>query len=344
MPEPKRDLILPTVSINGFDLFYQEGGAGQPVVFVHGGFASLASSLRDLPRDGSDWLWEHDLAEHFRFVEYDRRGCFRSSRPKGGYGLLNQALDLECLLDYLEIPAAHLIGSSAGGPIAVVFAATRPDRTRSLILAGTGMNLFDVGDALDEVILGQIEILRRDGADAAFRKRPPNVEVSLEVMWATEEHKERGTFKEFWEEQHRLNTLAAQLPESERVASYAAELKNIEGYVDVDVSAYAKKVRAPTLVVHGANDRIVPPTLGEELAQVIPGARFELIPGASHTLVHRNAEVRNKAIAFIEKHRGRPRVSAAIFRANCSDILMVKHRRQDGTSYWQLPGGGVLAQ
>ena len=86
-------------------------------------------------------------------------------------------------------------------------------------------------------------------------------------MWATEEHKERGTFKEFWEEQHRLNTLAAQLPESERVASYAAELKNIEGYVDVDVWRMQKRF------VHGANDRIVPPT--------------KLAP--SHTLVHRNA-------------------------------------------------------
>lgn len=293
---------MPTVSVNGFDLYYDEGGTGQPVVFVHGGFASLATSLRDLPRDGSDWTWEHDLAEHFRFVEYDRRGCYRSSRPESGYGLLNEALDLECLLDHLEIPAAHLIGSSAGGPIAVVFAATRPDRTRSLVLAGTGMNLFDVGDALDEVILGQIEIRRRDGEDAAFQNRPENVEVSLEVIWAPDEHRERGTYKEFWDEHRRLNALAAQLPEAERVASYAAELKSIEGYVDLDVSHYAEKVCAPTLVVHGANDRIVPPALAEELAKVIPGARLDLMPDASHTLVHRNTEMRNKAIAFIEEH------------------------------------------
>ena len=341
-PEPKRGPILPTVLINGFDLYYEEGGEGQPVVFVHGGFASLASSLLELPRDGSDWSWEHDLAEHFRFVEYDRRGCFRSSRPEGGFGLLNHALDLECLLDFLDVPAAHLIGSSAGGPIAVIFAATRPDRTRSMVLAGTGINLFDVDDLIDNVILEQIRIFERKGAKAAFQRRPPGVEVSLEVMWAPEEHKERGTIREFWTEQHRLHGLASQLPELERVAWYAAELTNIKDYVDVDVSAYAKKVRAPTLVVHGANDRIVPPDLGEELAQVIPGAKFELIPGASHTLVHRDAEMRKKAIAFIQKHRGRPRVSAAVFRANGSEILMVKHRRQDGTSYWQLPGGGVL--
>ena len=282
---------MPTVSINGFDLYYDEGGEGQPVVFVHGGFASLESSLLGLPRDGSEWSWEHDFAEHFRFVEYDRRGCYRSSRPKRGYDLLNQALDLEYLLDYLNIPAAHLIGSSAGGPIAAIFAATRPDRTKSLVLAGTGMNLFDVGDELDEVVLGQIEMLRRDGA-----------EVSLEVMWAPPEHKQRGTLKEFWEKQHRLNALAAQLSESERAAWYEAELRNIEAYVDLDVSKYAKKVLASTLVVHGANDRVVPVALGEELARVIPNAKLEVIQGASHTLVHRDAEIRSRTIGFIEGH------------------------------------------
>ena len=295
---------MPTVSINGFDLYYDEGGVGQPVVFVHGGFASLASSLLGLPRDGSDWSWEDDFAKHFRFVEYDRRGCYRSSHPEGGYDLLNQALDLECLLDYLQIPAAHLIGSSAGGPIAVVFGATRPDRTRSLVLAGTGMNLFDVGDQLDKVVLGQIEILRREGADAVFQRRPRGVEVSLEVMWAPREHKERGTLKEFWKEQHRLNGLAARLSESERAASYAAELRNIEGYVDLDISQYAGEVRAPTLVVHGANDKVVPTALGEELARVIPNAKLEVIPGASHTIVRRDADVRSKVIGFIEGQRG----------------------------------------
>ena len=293
---------MPSVSINGFDLYYDEGGKGQPVVFVHGGFASLASSLSAPPRDGSDWSWEHDFAEHFRFIEYDRRGCYRSSRPEGGYDLLNQALDLERLLNYLQIPAAHLIGSSAGGPIAVVFGATRPDRTRSLVLAGTGMNLFDVGDELDEVVLGQIRMLRREGAAASFQRRPQGVEVSFEVMWAPPEHKERGTLKEFWDEQHRLNALAGQLPESERVAWHATELRNIEAYLNCDVSKYAKEVCVPALVLHGANDRVVPSAMGGELARVIPGAKLEVFSEASHTLMRRDAEARCRAIEFIEGH------------------------------------------
>ena len=81
---------MPTVSINSFNLYYDEGGIGTPVVYVHGGFPCLASALLDLPTDGSDWVWERDFAEHFNFVEYDRRCCFRSSCPESGYDLLDQ--------------------------------------------------------------------------------------------------------------------------------------------------------------------------------------------------------------------------------------------------------------
>lgn len=162
---------MPTAFINGFDLYYDEGGAGPPVVFVHGGFACLKQVLHSLPRDGSDWEWEweNDFAGHFRFVAYDRRGCWRSSRTDGDYELHNQALDLECLLDLLGIQSVHLIGSSARGPVAVVFAATKPEWTRSLILAGTGMNLFDLDDHVTEVVLKQIEMFKRDGAASAFQ-------------------------------------------------------------------------------------------------------------------------------------------------------------------------------
>ena len=133
---------MPVATVNGFEMYYQVAGCGEPVVYVHGGFPSLESVLLDLPRDGSDWGWEQDFADHFRFVWYDRRGCYRSSCPVDGYGLLDMAGDLEGLLDELSVPAAHLIGSSAGGPIAIAFAATRAGRTRSLALTGTAANLF----------------------------------------------------------------------------------------------------------------------------------------------------------------------------------------------------------
>ena len=290
---------MPTMVANGFEMYYQAAGCGEPVVYVHGGFPSLSSVLLDLPRDGSEWGWEHDFAGHFQFVSYDRRGCYRSSCPDDGYGLLDMARDLEGLLDELGVPAVHLIGSSAGGPIAIAFAATRAGRTRSLTLTGTASNLFPPDD-ITKVVLEQIGHLRALGPEAAFDRRPAGVEVSLGVLWEPPEQAERGTLDEYWERQSILNSRAEGVPRALRVRHYSAELSAIRGYIDVDVAVYAGEVSVPTLVLHGSNDREVPVEWGRELARTIPGARLEVFDGASHSLVIRDRSARERVIDFIQ--------------------------------------------
>lgn len=291
---------MPTMSANGFEMYYQVAGCGEPLVYVHGGFPSLASVLLDLPMDASEWGWEHDFADHFQFVSYDRRGCFRSGCPEDGYGLLDGARDLEGLLDELGISSAHLIGSSAGGPIAIVFAATRASRTRSLTLAGTAVDLFPPDD-ITRVVVEQIAHLQELGPDAAFDRRPSGVEVSLGVLWEPPEREERGTLAEYWERQSLLNSRAEEIPWTERVRHYAAELTAIKGYIDVDVAQYARQVRVPTLVLHGSNDREVPVEWGRKLARTIPEARLDVFDGASHSLMIRDRKARGRVIDFIQE-------------------------------------------
>ena len=292
---------MPVTTVNGFEMYYRVAGTGEPVVYVHGGFPSLESVLLDLRRDGTDWGWEHDFADHFRFVSYDRRGCYRSSCPEDGYGLIDMAEDLEGLLDELRIPSVHLVGSSAGGPIATAFAATRADRTRSLTLTGTASNLFPPDDGVTKVVVEQIGCLMELGPEAAFDRRPAGVEVSLGVLWEPPEQSERGTLAEYWERQRLLNRRAEGIPRALRVRHYAAELKTIKGYTDVDVSEYARQVRVPTLVLHGSNDREVPAEWGRELARTIPKARLEVFDGASHSLVIRDPTARQRVIDFIRE-------------------------------------------
>ena len=256
---------------NGFEMYYQVAGCGEPVVYVHGGFPSLASVLLDLPRDGTDWGWEYDFAERFQFVSYDRRGCFRSACPVDGFGLLDGVGDLEGLLNELGLQSAHLIGSSAGGPIAITFAATRAHRTRSLTLTGTASNLFPHDDNVTKVAAEQIDYLRELGPEAAFDRRPAGVEVSLGVLWDPPEQAERGTLDEYWERQRTMNSRAGEVPRTLRVRYYVAELSTIKGYIDVDVAAYAREVGAPTLVLHGSNDRVVPCRVGQGACADNPG-------------------------------------------------------------------------
>lgn len=299
---------MPVATVNGFEMYYQVAGCGEPVIYVHGGFPSLETALLDLPRDGSDWGWEQDFADHFRFVWYDRRGCYRSSCPEDGYGLLDSVRDLELLLDEMGLSSVHLIGSSAGGPIAIMFAATRADRTRSVALTGTASNLFRHDDDVGVVVMEQVDYLQEFGPEAAFDRRPEGVEVSLGVLWEPPEHAERGTLDEYWERQRLLYSRADEVPRALRVRHHSAELSAMKGYVDVDVDEYARRVRVPALVLHGSNDREVPVEWGRELARTIPGARLEVIEDASHSLVIRDRKARELVIDFIRGVGDTPRM------------------------------------
>ena len=119
---PRREVVR----INGFGLFYEEGGAGEAVVFLHGGVPSLRTLIHREEALAWTWGWELDFASEMRFIWYDRRGCYRSSAPTSGYDLRNLVEDLRMLLDHLQVDECHVIGSSAGGPISILFAATFP--------------------------------------------------------------------------------------------------------------------------------------------------------------------------------------------------------------------------
>jgi pimeloyl-ACP methyl ester carboxylesterase len=288
---------MPKLGLPDFTMHYRREGAGEPVVVVHGGFACLGRTLYD--RDQYDWSWEYELAREVDLVTYDRRGCRLSSRPTDGYELERQAGDLEALLDHLALRAAHVVGSSAGGPTAVLFAATRPERTRSLVLVGTGLDLFRRGEAMTELVHAQLELLERAGPDAAFDARPAGVEVWFETLWRGRDAEARGELETHLAEETLLAERAAGLPRDERVRWYVAELQNLAAYLDLDLAPLARRVRAPTLVLHGERDAVVPLASGTELAAAIRSARLHIVEGGFHSVLHTSDEARRAALAWI---------------------------------------------
>jgi pimeloyl-ACP methyl ester carboxylesterase len=280
-----------------FTMHYRRGGAGEPVVVVHGGFACLGRTLYD-PEE-YEWSWEHELAREVDLVTYDRRGCRLSSRADDGYELERQVGDLEALLDRLDLGAAHVIGSSAGGPIALLFAAARPRRTRSLVLVSTGLDLFPRGDPITELVREQVAVLAQDGPAAAFEARPVGVEVWFETLWRRADAEARDELDAHLAEEARLAARATGLPRDERVRWYATELRSIAAYLDLDLRPAARRVTAPTLVLHGERDEIVPVARGRELAAAVPGARLHLVRGGFHNLLHVSDDARRTALAFV---------------------------------------------
>ena len=138
------------------------------------------------------------------------------------------------------------------------------------------------------------------GAAAAWESRPEGVEFSLDVLWEREEMKERGVLPEY---EGRIEKHLSKCGLPERLKWYDIQLRAIAAYLDRDVTAECARIAAPTLVVHGSNDREVPVEWGRELASKIPGATFRMYPNESHGLVHRCGVVRKDLIAFFKQNR-----------------------------------------
>src|SRR5579859_420746 len=290
---------MPFAHVNGVDLYYETGGEGVPAVYIHGGYPSLASTLQDFSQ--WNWTWENDLASSLHFIWYDRRGCYRSSMPPSGYDLENQAKDLTELLDTLHIPSAHVIGSSAGGPISLMLAALFPDRVLSLTLDGTGIDLFPVGDPVRDLIHQLIMTLQQEGAEAAYAKRPAGVETSLGPLWLADEMRACGEYAEFQEEQQRLARQAQTMSMSARARYFATELRSMQAYMRNDLPDYARRVTCPTLVLHGNEDRVAPRTWSLELAELIPTACMQSLAGVGHNPIAISAEGRRALLDFIQQ-------------------------------------------
>lgn len=114
---------MPKIHANGIDIFYEFMGEGEPLALIGGSLFG---------RQNFAMVWE-GLAGEFKLVSYDQRGYGRSDRPLMRYDLDLWADDLAALLDALEIDRAHVMGTSAGGMIALKFAAKYPERCLGVV-------------------------------------------------------------------------------------------------------------------------------------------------------------------------------------------------------------------
>jgi pimeloyl-ACP methyl ester carboxylesterase len=135
---------LPTASINGVELYYEDTGDGFPVVFCH----EFAGDYR---------AWDPQVrafARLYRCITYSHRGYPPSTVPADPDAYTQELLieDLRGLLDHLGIEQAHIVGFSMGGSVVLNFALRHADRCRSLVVVGTG-----AGTTNRERFLGDIE-------------------------------------------------------------------------------------------------------------------------------------------------------------------------------------------
>src|SRR5262245_11789523 len=138
-----------TARVNGVDLWYEISGEGEPVVQIHGAGFGHFNFAPATP----------EISKHFKVVDYDMRGYGQSDRPVQHYDMEVWADDLAGLMDALELPQAHVHGTSMGGMIAIVFAGKYPERTTSVVINCAAAKLGMAGRL---VFKNWIDIARMD--------------------------------------------------------------------------------------------------------------------------------------------------------------------------------------
>lgn len=261
---------MPTAHIGGIDIHYESLGRGTPFLFIHGGYGGAATTLA--PR-------EHEVRailprDRYQTILYDRRNAFRSGYTDDHYGLDVLAVEAAGVLDHLGIERAVVCGSSAGGPIALQFALTWPDRVLALCLPNTSAYLANPERAVGKQRLEWVELGRREGDRAVYRARgetlrqapplPPNPRPDDAARLS------------------HLQELLTALSDDELLRYSTGELRNYEAYCGWDFTPRLGELQMPVCIIHGTNDNTVPFAWGEALHHGIPHSEFHAIEGADH--------------------------------------------------------------
>ncbi len=244
---------MPYVASNGANLYWNEQGSGPPVLLIIGLSFTHEMWFRILPV----------LTTRYRAIYFDNRGMGRSDAPRGPYPMKRMAQDAVAVLDAAGVPAAHVIGASMGGMIAQELALRHPQRVLSLILGCTSYGGL---------------LARWPSLSHAPRTLPP--------ADTPRERRELALVPLLYSPTTPMELITEDLRiRSECNWSARGFWGQFGGILMWNSYRRLPRIKAPTLVVHGADDRLVPPANGRVVAKRIPGARFELIPKAGHVLV-----------------------------------------------------------
>jgi 3-oxoadipate enol-lactonase len=261
-----------TTSSDGARIHYEMHGSGEPVLLVMGLGSNAYGWSRTLP-----WL-----SERYQAIAFDNRGTGRSDVPEGAYTIAQMADDAAAVLSATGHETAHVAGASLGGMIAQRFALTYPEKLRSLILVCTTPGGAHAARPTDEVTAALVE----GGEDPATVYRRNAWFLYGEDTRAHHPERIEGDL----EHRSRIPT---------RPAGYFGQLQAAMAH---DTWVELPAIAAPTLVLHGEADLLVPTANGRLLGERIPGAELVLVPGAGHMLQADAGEaVREAILGFLTR-------------------------------------------
>ena len=240
------------VRAGDLDIWIEQVGEGPDVLLI-GGLGDTVES----------WQFQLDgLADRYRLTAFDNRGAARTPLPEGPLSAGAMAEDAGVLLRALAVQSVHVAGFSMGSAIAQELALRHPELVRSLVLVSTyarpdalSRSMFDFWRWLPEVA----------PSERAF------FEAFFTWVYTPRAHAD-GLVEQIIEE-------ALAFPHQQSVEAFQAQVDACLGHDTADRLA---QIAAPTLVLAGGLDVIFPPRFGRSVAEGIPDARFDVMPGEAH--------------------------------------------------------------
>ena len=236
--------------MSAVDLFCTDsGGRGEAVVLAH----AIGCDHR---------MWEHlvpTLASRYRVIAIDARGHGRSPLPARPWSLADMADDAARLLDKLGIARAHWVGLSMGGMVGQAFALDHAGRLGKLAIANSTSSYGPDGRGMWDNRIRMVS----EGGLAAIREMVATRYFSPEF---------RRTHPDVVE---RVMSRFLETPAD-------GYLGCCEAIREMEYLESLPSIRAPALVIAGELDQGTPVAMARAMADRIPGARLEVIPGASH--------------------------------------------------------------
>ncbi|MGH2837121.1 MAG: alpha/beta fold hydrolase [Thermoleophilaceae bacterium] len=248
------------------ELYYEEAGDGEPLLMVQG-----------LGTDHLGWILQvPEFSKHYRVITFDNRDVGQSKQADGPYEVADMAQDALALADHLELDTFHLVDMSMGGAIAQEMALIAPERLRTLTLVVTfagGSHWATERARLWSEIRGLIDHethldwLLLFGMSEQFYEDPARIEYSKQLIRAN--------------------------PHPQPVEAFQ---RQVEASGRHETRDRLGQIAVPTHVIGAEHDTLVPVWKSEEIADLIPGADYAVMPAAPHALNMERAEEFNELV------------------------------------------------
>lgn len=269
---------MPKLNAGAVSIDYELRGDGPSLLMINGFRRSRVVWLEGVLKP---------LAERFRLILMDNRGTGESDKPKDGYSIEAFADDCAGVIAGLGLTRTHVFGVSMGGMIAQRLATRHPQMVHGLALGCT--NCGRGGSILAETRIGELlRLVPNDAMDAR------------EVAQRQEEAYYMPAFRESQRTviEH-LYDLVSRNPTPPHAVQ--GHLKAIDAF---DACADLPRIKAPTLVVAGAGDPLIPAENSRLIASRVAGAQLVLLPDASHFFwIEKPQETAAALIRFFGKLR-----------------------------------------